>query len=94
MEVKDENAEICNVIHDSFILVCDNDPDIYKSVANNLAECMQRAWFEMSKLTHIKDLPMPIDVSVGYNWGDIENDDIKNLYDLQLDPYKTYWKAK
>jgi len=28
---------------------------------------------------------MPVDVKVGYNWGDIENDDIEDLWSYQLD---------
>jgi hypothetical protein len=30
---------------------------------------------------------MPVSVSVGWNWGDIENDDVPNLYDFNLEPY-------
>ena len=54
---------------------------------------MQLAWFEMSKLFKIKDLPMPVDVSVGFNWGDIEDDDCTNVWDFTLEPQAMYAKA-
>jgi DNA polymerase I-like protein with 3'-5' exonuclease and polymerase domains len=69
---KANDIKIANFIHDSFILDCVDDPAVYAPAAAELAKCMQQAWFECSKLFKIKDLPMPIDVSVGYNWGDIE----------------------
>lgn len=78
---------VSNFIHDSFIIDAPDDEAIYKPVATKLAECMQEAWFEMSKLYKIHDLPMPVDVSVGYNWGDIENDKVENLWDFSLDGY-------
>jgi DNA polymerase-1 len=79
---------IVNNIHDSFILEGENEEVHYKAVAKILAEEMQRAWFECSKNLRITDLPMPVDVKCGYNWGDIENDDIENVYDFTLAPYK------
>lgn len=69
-----EGVKLRNFIHDSYILTAPNDPDIYKPVATLLGKCMQEAWFEMSKLYKIKDLPMPVNVRVGHNWGDIEQD--------------------
>lgn len=70
----DTDVMLCNFIHDSYILDAPNDPAIYKVVAEELANCMQQAWFEMSKVYKVKDLPMPVNVRVGNNWGDIEND--------------------
>jgi len=91
-EANDCDFGICNFIHDSFILDGPNDPELYKPVATQLAECMQEAWFEMSKLYKVKDLPMPVDVAVGYNWGDIE-DDAEDLWNFTLDPYKMLEQA-
>ena len=34
---------------------------------------MLNAWQDMSAACDINDLPMPVEVNVGYNWGDIEN---------------------
>ena len=87
------NVKIANYIHDSFILDAPNDPEVYKPVATKLAECMQEAWFEMSKLYKIKDLPMPVEVSVGFNWGDIEDDDCTNVWDFTLEPQAMYAKV-
>ena len=65
---------LCDFIHDSWIWECDNDPETYTHLANVIAESMQEAWFECSKATKIHDLPMPVDVFVGHNWGLIEKD--------------------
>lgn len=79
--------KIRNFIHDSFIITGPNDPVQYKACAEFLAKCMQRAWFEMSKCFTITDLPMPVEVAVGHNWGDIESDDVPNIFDYSLEPY-------
>lgn len=79
---------IANNIHDSIILIGERIPVHYEAVSVILAEEMQRAWFECSKALRIKDLPMPVDVKVGANWADIENDDVPNIYDFSLEPYK------
>jgi DNA polymerase I-like protein with 3'-5' exonuclease and polymerase domains len=84
------DVKVANFIHDSFILDAPDDEAIYIEVSQELARCMQTAWFEMSKCFAIHDLPMPVDVAVGYNWGDIENSAIPNLYEFKLDPYSMY----
>lgn len=84
---KEHNVDfmLCNFIHDSFITEGPNDPVHYKAVAKMKADAMQQAWFEMSKLYKITDLPMPVDVIVGTNWGDIENDDVHNIWEYSLE---------
>ncbi|MGL4219002.1 MAG: hypothetical protein ACRCSS_00005, partial [Shewanella sp.] len=82
--------QIDNFIHDSFILEGPDDEEQYKAVAELLARAMQTAWFEVTKGCLIKDLPMPVTVSVGYNWGDIENDDVPNIYDYELEGMHYY----
>ena len=80
------DSVIVNFIHDSFIIDAPDEPEVYEVVAKKLAECMQEAWFEMSKLYKITDLPMPVDVLVGKNWGDLEEGE-GVMHKLQLDPY-------
>ena len=87
-----DDAVLCNFIHDSFIIDAPDEPKIYKDISLMLAECMQEAWFEMSKLYKIKDLPMPVDVKVGKNWGDLE-EDVNVIYDFTLEPYKMLEKT-
>jgi len=65
---------LCNFIHDSWIWECDNDPQTIKYLADVIARSMQDAWFECSKATKIHDLPMPVDVYAGFNWGLIEKE--------------------
>jgi hypothetical protein len=63
-----------NFVHDSFIFTAPNDATIYIPAMEIIAECMQEAWFEMSQAVAITDLPMPVKVRAGWNWGDIEKD--------------------
>ena len=46
---------------------------------------MQEGWFELSKCLAIKDLPMPVEVKVGYNWGDIESKEVEDLWTYTLE---------
>lgn len=86
----DVDFMLINFIHDSFITEGPDDPVHYEAIAKLKAECMQQAWFEMSKCFKIKDLPMPVDVIVGKNWGDIEDDDVENIWEFQLEGMSTY----
>ncbi len=90
---KYEGVLICNFIHDSFILECNDNPEVYKPLSVDLAKCMQLAWFEMSKCFRIKDLPMPVEVAVGYNWADIESDESTDLYNYSIDGMHYYDEA-
>lgn len=71
-----------NFIHDSYLVECDDDPAIYKPLAAVMAEAMKEAWLEASKMAKITDIPMPVQVRVGYNWGDIEKDEY--IYQLEI----------
>ncbi|MCH9665977.1 MAG: hypothetical protein K0U41_09065 [Gammaproteobacteria bacterium] len=61
-----------NFIHDAYLYRMPNDPDMYETVAKIIADSMQLAWKEISVACKIPDLPMPVNVLVGYNWGDLE----------------------
>lgn len=76
-----DDVWLCNFIHDSYIIECDNDEEVYKRVSQIVAEAMQEAWVEACRCVEIKDLPMPVAVMTGYNWGDIEKGDY--LYKLE-----------
>ncbi len=77
-----EDVQMINFIHDSYILDCPLDPATYERAAAIVADAMQTAWFEATKNVKIKDLPMPVNCFVGYNWGDIEKGDF--FYEYQL----------
>lgn len=81
----DQGVALCNFIHDSYIVEAPNDPAIYQPVATALAKAMQEGWFELSKCLAIKDLPMPVEVKVGYNWGDIESKEVEDLWTYTLE---------
>ena len=81
----DVDFKLCNFIHDSFITEGPNDPVHYKAIAKIKADAMQKAWFEISKLFKITDLPMPVDVAVGTNWGDIEDGDVDDIWNYNLE---------
>ena len=75
-ELTDE-AGMANFIHDAFIYDHPNDPDIYMPLAKHVAESMQKAWFETNRTglgIKVRDLPMPVDVFVGWSWGCIEKE--------------------
>lgn len=72
---------LCNFIHDSFIIEADDDPAVYIPIAEHLAKSMQVAWFEACKMTDVHDVPMPVKVLVGKNWGDIE----EGIFDYKLE---------
>jgi len=74
--------KLINFIHDSYILDCPKDEELWKAASKIVAECMQKAWFASTQGVKIKDLPMPIEVFVGYNWGRIEKD---YLYKYELE---------
>lgn len=83
--VTKQQLNLCNIIHDSFIMQCHVfNEDLHKDAAYEMARCMQIAWFEISKVFKVKDLPMPVDVRVGYNWGEIDSDDGFKLYQYEI----------
>ena len=70
-----------NFIHDSYIFTVPDDEEVYKPFCIFLADAMQGAWRDISAACKVKDLPMPVEVGVGYSWGKIESDDSPNVYD-------------
>lgn len=83
--VTKQQLNLCNIIHDSFIMQCPDIEVIYKETAYEMAKCMQTAWFEISKSFKVSDLPMPVDVRVGYSWGEIDSDDGYKLHTYLMD---------
>ncbi len=61
-----------NFLHDAYLYRLPNNPVIYEQVAEIVADAMQLAWKEISSACKIPDLPMPVKVLVGSNWGDLE----------------------
>lgn len=70
----DASIKLRDFIHDSYIFTCVNNKDIYMKACKIIANSMQEAWREMCQSVAITDLPMPVKVRVGWNWGDIEKD--------------------
>lgn len=64
---------LCNFIHDAYITECEDDPAVYMPIAEHMAKSMQTAWFEGCKMVDTRDVPMPVKVLIGKNWGDMEN---------------------
>ena len=78
-----EEVLLCDFIHDSYIIECPLEPVLYEAASTIVAHSMQEAWFEAIKSTKIPTLPMPVNVMVGYNWGDIEEGDFFYNYKLE-----------
>lgn len=76
------DVAMVNFIHDSYFIECPNDPVLYTQVCDIVGTSMKESWEEMSKFFTIKDIPMPVQVSVGYNWGDIESD-VPNIFEKE-----------
>ena len=68
-----EDMKLCNFMHDSFLFEVPDDERIISQVSDLIATSMQEAWKEVSSNSIISDIPMPITVIVGTNWGDIES---------------------
>lgn len=79
-----KDAKFINFIHDNFMWECPDDPTIYKPLAQITAESMLEAWNELVQFTKIPDLPMPVEVDVGYNWGDMEYEIEKPKYQVHI----------
>lgn len=78
----DKRIKLVNFVHDSFIFECPKEEAVYKALCVTLAECMQQAWKDSQTNVKIRNLPMPIDVFVGYNWAKIEDE---HIYHYQLE---------
>lgn len=76
------DAMLVNFVHDSYIIEMDDDETAYKKVTQRMAEAMKDAWTEASKMAKVQDIPMPVEVGVGYNWGDIESG--KTIYKVEI----------
>lgn len=80
-KLKQYDAKLLNFIHDSYIVEVDNDPAIYEPCAQMIGQAMIEAWVEATKCVKVKDIPMPVKVLAGYNWGDIESGDFIYKYE-------------
>ncbi len=65
-----------NFMHDSYMFTCPKSETAYQWLCKVIADAMQEAWKEMCQNVKIKDLPMPVKVRVGYNWADVDKNDI------------------
>lgn len=65
-----------NFVHDSYLFTGPNVRSVYEEVCVVIADAMQEAWSEMCQGVKITDLPMPVKVRVGFNWGDIDKKDV------------------
>ena len=71
-----ENPEtvkkIINVVHDSITMCVDDTPEEIKYWSELLSRCMVKGWTEISKcsIMKYKDIPMNIEVGVGYIYGE------------------------
>lgn len=81
-DLSSHDALLVNFVHDSYLVEMDDDETAYKEVAKRMAEAMKDAWHEAAKMARITDLPMPVNVSVGHNWGDIESG--KTIHQLEI----------
>lgn len=72
----DTRIKLRNFVHDCYLFTCPKEPELYEKLCVIIADSMQEAWRQMCTSVPITDLPMPVKVRVGYNWGDIDKNDI------------------
>lgn len=65
-----------NFMHDSYLFTGPKIEWVYKEASEIIATAMQEAWTEMCQAVLIKDLPMPVKVRTGFNWEDIDKNDV------------------
>lgn len=63
--------ELSNFVHDSFLFITKTKEEA-ETLSELLSEMMKEAWLLVSHNCTIKDLPMPVTVSIGKNWADLE----------------------
>lgn len=80
-DLKANDCAIMDFIHDSYLIDAPQDKEVVERVAPRIAEAMQEAWFEVTQHCKVKDIPMPVKVFGGYNWGDIEEGSYDYLYE-------------
>lgn len=78
------HAKFVNFVHDSFMWECPDNPDLYVELAKITATAMKEAWTELVAHTAIPDLPMPVDVVVGKNWGNLDSEIEIPIYSLTI----------
>ena len=72
---KEPNAKVLVFIHDSITLEAENEQEA-RRLARVLGESMVEGWFYAIRNCPINDLPMPLEVNIGKNFGTIETDGI------------------
>ena len=71
-ENPDTVKKIINVVHDSITMCIDNTPEEIAYWSELLRSCMVKGWTEISKcpIMKFKDIPMNVEVGVGYVYGE------------------------
>jgi len=67
-----KDIKILNVIHDA--MIWEAPIEKIEVASKMLGDSMLEGWTELSKSLKIKDLPMPVTVTAGLNWGSIEDE--------------------
>jgi len=83
-----KEVKFINFVHDSYFWRCINEEEIYIEVSKITANCMQKSWFSCTQHVKIKDLPMPIQVTVGHNVKGIDSGD--HIYKYELEGMSCY----
>ncbi len=85
--LKKKQSPVMNAVHDSYLLEA-NSFEEAKRMGFELYKCMIVAWFEIIRMSANPDLPMPLSVDIGKNWGDIDADEGKNEQEVHHYDYK------
>jgi len=80
----EKEVKFVNFIHDSFMWECPSKKEHYELLSEITATAMKEAWEELAAYTKIPDLPMPVEILVGKNWGDLDKGIETPTYKLEV----------
>lgn len=64
-------GKVVNFVHDSVLIECPNDPDIYKPIAKLVQVAFKKSWKNAPIKTY--GVPMPVEVAAAHNWKDADS---------------------
>ena len=78
-------------VHDSWTAEYDTMEEAREAV-ETMSDCMYEAWRDITKNVKIKDLDMPINSFIGYDWKNIDGGEEGTLAEYEMKNGKGEWK--
>ncbi len=81
-ELKRLNASVINLVHDSLVIECPDDPETLKYIVNYVQGIMEQVPVKILKTNVV---PFKVDVKIGPNWGLLEAKDQEDDFSWVFD---------